>query len=59
MSVADYTEGRSGNVLLVKFGGPFVDSVELDICLIDADGGVDRHRKLELFPPVREHPNEL
>lgn len=36
-----------------------VSSIQLEISRVNAGGGVDSQRKLKIFPPSREDPNEL
>jgi len=49
---------HSRNIPLYDFRSSLIDDVELDICLVDSDGGVDRQREDEFFPPVRENLDE-
>jgi hypothetical protein len=48
-----------GDLLLAEFRSSFIDGAEFEIRFIDANGGMDRQRKFELSPPVREYPNKL
>ena len=49
----------SSHSLLVQLSRPLINSRQLEVRLVDTNGGVNSQRKFEFAPPLRESRDEL